>query len=216
MRVGVPGLGERQAPSETPPEIDHSLNPACNDEPDQREDGEVDELIALAELIRRRNAVEQDISAIIGRPALIGHVGEFIASRVFDIRLERSAVAKGIDGRFLSGPLAGKTVNVKWYAKHERLLDIRLDALPDYYLVLAGPRTPAASSRGTTRPWLIESVFLFDAQELVAKLRERGVKIGVATSVVRAFWDEAELYPTQRDRELILTAEQQEKLSLFG
>ena len=50
----------------------------------------MDELTALAELIRRRNAVERDISAITGRPALIGHVGEFIASRIFAIELEQS------------------------------------------------------------------------------------------------------------------------------
>jgi hypothetical protein len=36
-----------------------------------------------------------------------GHLGEWIASVVFDIELESSASAKGIDGRFRSGPLRG-------------------------------------------------------------------------------------------------------------
>jgi hypothetical protein len=34
-----------------------------------------------------------------------GHLGEWIAAQVFDIALEASAVAVGIDGRFRSGPL---------------------------------------------------------------------------------------------------------------
>ena len=67
----------------------------------------------------------------------------------------------------------------------------------------------------SARPWLIRSVFLFNAEALVARLKQRGVKIGVPTSVVRALWDEAELYPTQRSRELILTEEQRVVLALF-
>ncbi len=176
----------------------------------------MDELTALAELIRRRNAVEQDISAIIGRPALIGHVGEVIASRVFDIKLQHSAAAKGIDGRFTSGPLAGQTVNIKWYAKHEGILDIRPDALPDWYVILAGPRTAPTSSRGSVRPWLIESVYLFEAAALVQSLKQRGVKIGVAASVAKPLWVSAEVYPEQRSQALVLTDEQKEQLRIFG
>ena len=174
------------------------------------------DLAKLAALISRKNAVAEEIAAIIRRPALIGHVGEYIASRIFGIYLEESAVSKGIDGRFADGPLAGASVNIKWYTKHEGLLDITPEALPDYYLVLAGPKAPAVSSRGSIRPWLIRSVFLFDAKVLVKKLEERPVKIGVATSVTRAVWQEAEVYPTQRSGELILTEEQREILLLFG
>jgi len=147
---------------------------------------------------------------------LFGNVGEFIASRIFDVKLEHSATAKGIDGRFASGALAGKTVNIKWYAKHEGLLDIRPDALPDYYLVLAGPRTAAASSRGSVRPWLIDAVYVFRAAVLLQSLKQRGVKIGVATSVIRKLWDQAEVYPTPTNRQLVLTNEQREMLALFG
>lgn len=176
----------------------------------------MDELCRLAELTSERNAVARRIAAIIGRPGLIGHVGEYIASRIFGIELEKSAVSKGVDGHFTGGPLAGKTVNVKWSAKHEGLLNIRPDALADYYLVLAGPRTPATSSRGSVRPWVIESVFLFGARALVERLRQRGVTIGVATSVVRALWDEAELYPTQRNTDLKLTGVQKDMIAMFG
>ena len=39
----------------------------------------------LAELLRERNRVSTEIAALIGRPALNSHVGEYIASQVFDI-----------------------------------------------------------------------------------------------------------------------------------
>jgi len=176
----------------------------------------MDNLNELANAIRRRNSVDAEIAAIIKRPALTGHVGEFIASGVFGIELEKSATAKGFDGRFRDGSLAGKTVNVKWYAKHEGLLDIRPDALPDYYLVLSGPKGSAASSRGERRPWLIESVYLLDATALVRELQERGVKVGVASSVAAATWAQAQVFPEQCNQELLLTGEQRRQIALFG
>lgn len=170
----------------------------------------------LAELIHERNEVAQRITALVGRPAQIGHVGEFIASKVFDIQLEESAVAKGIDGRFRNGPLAGMSVNVKFYAKLEWLLDIRADAIPDYYLVLAGPRTKVASSRGESRLWYIDSVYLFAGQRIYNELFSRNLRIGEATSVMRAHWDTAEIYPHNRNSEFQLTADQRAMLALFG
>jgi len=172
----------------------------------------------LATLIRERNAVAQRITNVIGRPAQIGHVGEYIeyiASRVFNIQIEESAVAKGIDGVFHSGPLAGKTVNVKFYAKREGLLDVRPDAVPDYYLVLAGPRATAITSRGEARLWHIDWVFLFAGAETPVCLRSRGVKINEATSVIREQWNRAEVYPTTSNRALSPTEEQRNMLQLF-
>ena len=166
-------------------------------------------------LIQRRNEVDDEIAGIIGRPAHSGHIGEFVASRVFDIRLVESATTKGIDGHFASGPLAGKSANIKCYSLNQNVLDIRPDALPDFYLVSTGPRRPAESSRGTTQPWTVESVFLFDAPALVRELRERGVKIGIATSVRRHHWDDAEVYPSPNNRMLILTPEQESMIELF-
>ena len=109
------------------------------------------DLARLAALIQQRNAIDQEIAQLIGRPALIGHVGEYIASRLFGIDLMASASHKGIDGYFGDGPLAGRSVNIKWYAKLEGMLDITPAALPDTYLVLAGPPDSALSSRGATR-----------------------------------------------------------------
>jgi hypothetical protein len=108
-------------------------------------------------------------------------------------------------------------VNVKLYGKTEGLLDLPVDGglLADYTLVLAGPRGAAVPSRGTTRPIVISSVFLFENPELLTALRQRGVKIGVATSVARSFWDSAEIYP-QNDARFPLDAQQRHWLALFA
>ncbi len=169
----------------------------------------------LAELLKRQNSVAQEIAAIVGRPAQIGHIGEFIASRVFGILLADSAVHKGSDGVFQEGSLAGKSVNIKWYGKKEDSLDIRPDALPDYFLVLTGPQSTTSTSKGGTRPWSVEFVFLFDARALCESLRQRRVKLGYATSITRDAWHSAQIYQAQNNRELILTAEQRRQLNLF-
>jgi len=176
----------------------------------------MEELSRLAELIKKRNLLEREITGLIGRPAEIGHIGEYIAAKVFHIRLEESASRKSIDGFFNDGPLKDRTVNVKWYARCEGGLDITPEALPDYYLVLAGPKSGMMTSRGQTRPWIIEYVFLFDAHALVAELSRSGVKIGTATSVRQHLWAEAEIYPTQRHNLLELTDDQRKALRLFG
>ena len=170
----------------------------------------------LASLIRQRNDVDREIATIIGRPAHPGHIGEFVAAEIFDIDLHESATHKGEDGHFASGPLAGRSVNVKKSSTDEGLLNIRPDALPDFFLVLTGPRTQAASSRGTTQPWTIEQVFLFEAAPLVEQLRERGVRIGIATSVRRHLWDDAMIYPSPSNPALRLTPEQVSMLEMFG
>jgi len=175
----------------------------------------MNELKEIAELLRKRVLIELEISKIIGRPALTGHIGEYIASRIFKIRLEDSAVAKGIDGVFGEGPLRGKTVNIKLYGKQESMLDIALDNLADYYLVLTGPKSTITTSRGKTRPITILNVYLFDMKELVGKLRRRGVKIGIATSVAKSYWAEAEIYPHKVNDKLVLTKKQARLLGLF-
>lgn len=173
-------------------------------------------LAELSKLIHQRNTIGSEIAALIGRPAEKGHVGEYVASQIFAIALEDSATKKSIDGHFTVGPLAGRSVNVKWYAKREGILDLTPDSPPDFYLVLAGPISAAMSSRGSDRPWLIESVHLFAAHKLVETLRARGLKLGVATSVRQELWHEAEIYPVQRVSAPLLTAEEREKLALFS
>ncbi len=175
----------------------------------------MNDIVLLAKLIKAKNEIEREISAIIERPAIIGHVGEYIASKIFRIQLEQSASNKGFDGYFIEGNLAGKSVNIKWYTRQSGILDINPEALPDYYLVLAGPHTASNSSKGTTLPWMIEEVFLFNSKELMKKLISRNAKIGVATSVAMEYWMEAKIYPISNNNHLTLTDRQIEDLSLF-
>jgi hypothetical protein len=180
-----------------------------------KEGDSLNELTQLSDLLRQHNLITTQIAHVIGRPAERGHIGEYIASKVFEITLSSSAVHKSIDGHFASGALVGRTVNVKWYGKWECLLDITPALLPDYYLALTGPKSAAMSSRGSTRPHIIEYVFLFEAAALHTSLLAGKVKIGMATSVRLHLWQEAEIYPTQRNQALLLSEEQRQLLSLF-
>ena len=170
----------------------------------------------LADLLTEMNSIGEKISEITERPATIGHTGEYIAANIFDIELEEAANAKGIDGRFRSGALAGKSVNVKWYGKLEYMLDINPDALPEYFLVMTGPKAKVLTSKGGIRPWLVDFVFLFNAAELMIELNARGVKIGVATSVRKHEFQAAEIYPNKRNMSYRMTDDQMGILTAFG
>ena len=176
-----------------------------------------DDLEQLASLLARRNAIDEEIAALINRPAIMGHAGEWIAQKIFGLTLEESAARKGFDGWFADGPLARKTVNVKWYGKREGLLDINPDGVPDYYLVMTGPKAAARTSRGQTRPWVITEVFLFDAPTLVEQLREQKRRLGVAAFVRQHEWEAARVYPAAApSAPLTLTDAQREALKLFA
>jgi hypothetical protein len=174
------------------------------------------QLGGVAALLRERNRVDDRIAAIIHRPMTAGHLGEWLAAEIFDIGLEASAVAAAIDGRFRSGSLQGRTVNVKWYLKREGLLDTTDNPALDYYLVLAGPAAAAQSSRGTTRPWCIENVYLFDAVQLRAEQAARGIKSGVAASVRKSQWIAAEIFPAATNSALRISTAQAQLLRLFA
>ena len=179
----------------------------------------LEQLEQLASLLARRNAIDEEIAALIVRPAIRGHVGEWIAQEIFAVKLEESAARKIIDGRFADGPLAGKTVNVKWYGKREGLLDINPDpdGVLDYYLVMTGPKAVAMTSRGQTRPWVITEVFLFDAPALVEQFRVQKRRLGVASSVRQHEWAAARVYPKAAATALLtLTDAQREALKLFA
>lgn len=179
----------------------------------------MDDLSTLAALIKAKNAHDLEIARILHRPAQLGHAGEYIASRIFNIELNVSAAYKGDDGAFRNGPLRGCRVNIKWYGRHEGLLDMSINAAADlYYLVMIGPKGAAVTSVWASRPWVIDFVFLFKAQELIAALRARKIppKIGVATSVAKDFWHAAEIYPSPTNPLLPLNEQQQAALRLFG
>jgi hypothetical protein len=171
------------------------------------------ELGRLAALIRVRNVLDREMAAVLNKPPTPGNVGEFIASRIFDIKLAPTGVNPGHDGWFTSGPLKGKSVNVKLYSEDAGLLDIGSHPA-DYYLVLTGPkRATAAGPRSLPRR--IDAIYLFDIAELRASLSERGVGIGVATSVRKAYWQDAQIYPT-RDRSPLALTDEQVLIQMFA
>lgn len=79
----------------------------------------MDELIQLAALLKQHNAITNEIARLIGRPAEMGHVGEYLAAKLFAIDLSPSASTKSIDGYFADGSLAQRSVNIKWYGKKD-------------------------------------------------------------------------------------------------
>lgn len=180
---------------------------------DQPDDAELAELAAL---LKERNALDARLGQLLDRPVNPGHIGEWIAARVFDIELEEAANKAGYDGHFTTGDLHGGTVNIKAYGKAEALLDINPNAPLDYYLVFTGLRAAAASSRGTLRPFCIHNVFLFDAHQLQEELVERGVKVGEATSVRAAQWEAAEIYPRSNNPSLVVSTAQRAQLAMFA
>jgi len=174
------------------------------------------ELQKLAELVQCRNRVEREISALIGRPAVLGNLGEYIAARIFSIRLTKNAAHQSIDGYFSEGPLAPCSVNIKWYAVREGVLVIIPGFLPDFYLVLVGPPpTLTAQLQIRSRPWLIKSVHLFDVNRLVDNLEERGVRVGAASSVRRELWEAAEIFPNPKCKLYPVSTEQYHLLKLY-
>ncbi|MCL0055494.1 hypothetical protein M1N56_06455 [Dehalococcoidia bacterium] len=177
--------------------------------------GLMSDLKQLADLLSSRNSIDVEIGAIIGRPAITGHIGEYIAAEIFDIGLSQSASEKSLDGYFQSGSLAGSSVNIKYYTVRGSILDITPDSLPDYYLVMMGSSVSSDSSRDMVYPADIASVHIFESSSLMAALRNRGVKIGVATSVVRHLWDSAEVYPHQTNEDFIISGNQADMLAQF-
>lgn len=179
-------------------------------------EAEMEDLERLAKLIRQRGLTDAEIARLIGRPAERSHAGEYIAAHVFGITLEHSASQKGMDGRFATGNLCKKSVNIKWYGIMEGLLDISPDPQPDFYLVMTGPKATDGHSRGALRPWTISYVYLFDAVRLIGELQRLGVTIGVATTVRSHLWEMAQIYPEQRNSILLLSEEQNRLLDLFS
>lgn len=172
-------------------------------------------LSRLADLIKSRNTVESNIAHLIDHSVNVGSVGDYIASTIFEITLIESAAHKEFAGIFSLEQLKGKSVDVQWHLRREGDLSLKTDPSPDYYLVFTGPKPDSDMPHNLVNPWIIESVFLFDARELLNALRERGVQIGTRTSVIGQLWERAEIFPVQRNNRLLLSPEQKRLLSLF-
>ena len=97
----------------------------CDGDDTTKSDGD---LQCLTELICVRNANEMETTRVNARTA---NVGEYIATRIFDIALKDLTIHPGDDDRYRSGPLVGRSVTIKMYGKREGLLDIHLAYVPD-------------------------------------------------------------------------------------
>ncbi len=169
----------------------------------------------LADLLRARNTVESNVANLLERPMTLGAVGDYIAAEIFGITLVQSTSHTEFAGIFSDPELAGKTVDIQWYPRREGNIHVHTEPVPDYYLILAGPKPEASTAHSLTSPWLIHSVHLFKSQDLLIALRERGVQIGTRTSVITQLWERAEIYPEAHNHELHLTEEQCQFLKLF-
>ena len=171
-------------------------------------------LRTLSQLLKLRYNVDRRISHLIGRPVEKGHIGAYIASTIFDIELNNKYSAKGGDGYFRSGPLAGKSVEVKFLIG-DALVDLKLNPDFDFYLVLKGPASEAKNSR-VPRSLAIETVYLFDARKLDRQQMLRNAGRGTAASITKQQRDEARIYPPTANAPMALSAEQLQMLALFS
>jgi hypothetical protein len=185
---------------------------AVTSSPKERTGGlsDMPDLERLAELVKIKNNADTALAELIGRPSSPGNIGEFVAAEVFAVQLMTSGSHPGYDGTFTTGPLADKTVNIKTYSRHESVLDISPHPC-DYYLVLTGP-----VGQARVLPWVIDSVFLFQREELLEALTARGVKIGVASSIRKADWEAARIFPPPSAPRLQLAQSQLAQLALFS
>lgn len=81
---------------------------------------------------------------------------------------------------------------------------------------MTGPRASTATVASKRRPWVIDSVYLFDMRGIVGTLQAAGVGVGVASSVRKHLWEAARIHPTANNTRLIITPEQRSLLELFA
>jgi hypothetical protein len=62
----------------------------------------------------------------------------------------------------------------------------------------------------------VEHVYLFDGKALADDIRRRGVGFGVAVSIPKVQWEEAEIFPNPANPELPVTEQQRRLLALFS
>jgi hypothetical protein len=165
----------------------------------------------LADLLRHRDELDHQIGHIVGHCARPGDVGRIIAAHVFDIRLAESATVPGHHGWFRSGPLGGRTVNIKTYGDARAGIDIGLHPC-DTILVLSGPRRQTSVQH---RGWGVSAAYLFETDRLLATLRNRGVKLGVATCLRKADLDAVQVFPFVGPQAPITLSDRQKALLSF-
>src|SRR5579872_1935620 len=106
----------------------------------------------LASLLKSRDTIDSKIATLVGKAVGVQSVGEYIASTTFGIALEEKTTHKSSDGHFTRGSLAGQTVDIQWRIRHDGILHLKTDPLPDYYLVLVGSKE-LADLHTLSIPW---------------------------------------------------------------
>ena len=177
----------------------------------------------LAALLTARNVLDCEMTKIIGRPMDKGPFGEFVAAQIFGIHLNEKAAKKGYDGCFTVGeykgePLKGRKVEIKYYTKCDRNLDMKTgEGKPAFYLVMTGPPKRDGEAKGIPAPWVIESVFLFETEALERVVAPKSDPVGIK----KELWAAAQIYPahnadfTNEGREFV-NDERRAALALFG
>jgi hypothetical protein len=185
-------------------------------------DGATESVAAVAKLLRQRNEMDGEITRIINRPVVGGHLAAWLANELFDIDLEPAGSAKALGGRFTSGALATKTVNIQWIGERNGHLDSIASGQPDFCLVFTGPKALALTREGVVRAMRIDACYLFDARLLRARQLARGANganganDATASSVLAAEWEAAEIFPRHNNALLRVDSEAARLLGLFG
>lgn len=175
------------------------------------------QLEQLADLLRVFNSINHALSGLLERSANLGNISEIIASEILHIQLEERANHPVFDGTFSSGPLQGKTVNVKWRNEGVKAINMKdADTLPDYFLALAGPHKSSIKTKSLYHPFAIKQVCLFEAVPLVQRLKKEGIAIRHQTRIDAGTWEKARIYPVQEGSPLPLTRTQEDLLTLFA
>jgi len=125
-------------------------------------------------------------------------------------RFDAVWVPRGVRRRLLRTATRGADRQHQDVQPYEWILDIGKHPC-DYYLVLTGP-----PGQARVRPWVIQSVYLFDSGRLIPQLQQLGIKIGVATSVRKQYWEASRIFPARQGSPLDLTDDQVTALRLFS
>ena len=112
---------------------------------------ETDSLAQAAALLRERNAIDVELAGLIHRLMTSGHLGGGLPRRSLTSNSEHQLLRQALMAVSRSGPLSGRTVNIKWSLKREGLLDMTESVALDYYLVLTGPPSPYRRQMGAVR-----------------------------------------------------------------
>jgi hypothetical protein len=179
-------------------------------------DGATESVTAVARLIRQRNEMDGEITRIINRPVVGGHLAAWLANELFDVDLEPVGSADTLDGRFTSGALATRTVNIQWIGERNGYFDTTSSDQPDFRLVFTGPKALALTREGVVRAMRIDGCYLFDDRLLRAQQLARGASVGAPSSVPAAEWEAAEIFPRPNNPLLRVDPEAVRLLDLFG